>query len=38
MLVAVYVLVRGLDNVGEGLREHPEWFARWQRIFCPVKT
>jgi hypothetical protein len=31
---AVYILVRGLDNVGEGLREsHPEWYARWQRCF-----
>jgi hypothetical protein len=35
MLVAVYVLVRGLDNVGEGLRDHPKWNARWQRWFRP---
>lgn len=33
MLAAVYILVRGLDNVGEGLREHPKWGARWQRVF-----
>jgi hypothetical protein len=33
MLIAVYVLVRGLDNVGEGLREHPKWYSCWQRCF-----
>jgi hypothetical protein len=35
MLAAIYVLVRGLDNVGEGLSElsNPEWHARWQRCF-----
>jgi len=32
MLVAVYVLVRGLDNFGEGLSEltNPKWNASWQ--------
>jgi hypothetical protein len=31
---AIYILVRGLDNVGEGLREwRPEWHVRWQRLF-----
>ena len=33
MLAAVYILVRGLDNIGEGLREYPKWGARWQRFF-----
>ncbi|MGX4804003.1 hypothetical protein [Bradyrhizobium guangdongense] len=35
MLAAVYLLVRGLDNVGEGLREgkHLRLGARWQRFF-----
>jgi hypothetical protein len=35
MLAAIYVLVRGLDNVGEGLSElsNPKWSARWQRCF-----
>jgi hypothetical protein len=32
---AVYILVRGLDNVGEGLSElsNPKWSAMWQRCF-----
>jgi hypothetical protein len=34
MLAAIYILVRGLDNVGEGLKaSNPEWYARWQRCF-----
>lgn len=33
MLVAVYVLVRGLDNFGEGLRDYPKLNARWQTCF-----
>lgn len=33
MLVAVYVLVRGLDNVGEGLRDYPKLNVRWQTCF-----
>jgi hypothetical protein len=27
------VLVRGLDNFGEGSREHPKLNACWQRCF-----
>jgi hypothetical protein len=31
---AIYILVRGLDNVGEGLREsNPGWYGKWQRCF-----
>lgn len=33
MLVAVYVLVRGLDNVGEGLGKHPKLNTWWQHCF-----
>jgi hypothetical protein len=33
MLAAIYVLVRGLDDVGTGLREHPKANACWQRCF-----
>jgi hypothetical protein len=32
---AVYVLVRGLDNVGEGLADlsNPKWAIYWRRVF-----
>jgi hypothetical protein len=33
MLAAIYVLVRGLDNVGEGLRQHPRLSAYWYSCF-----
>ena len=33
MLAATYVLVRGLDDVGNGLRKHPKANACWQRCF-----
>jgi hypothetical protein len=33
MLAAIYVLVQGLDDIGEGLRKHPKWHAQWQRCF-----
>jgi|SoiMethySBSTD1v2_1073268.scaffolds.fasta_scaffold30809_1 hypothetical protein len=30
---SVYVLVRGLDNVGEGLKQYPRWEAVWDFVF-----
>jgi hypothetical protein len=35
MAAAIYVLVRGFDNVGVGLRrsENPKWNRRWRRVF-----
>jgi hypothetical protein len=32
---AVYILVRGLDNLGEGLDElsNPAWRRRWRFVF-----
>lgn len=27
---ALYVLVRGLDNLGQGLRKYPAWDRRWR--------
>lgn len=33
MLAAIYVIVRGLDDVGKGLRKHPKANACWQRCF-----
>jgi hypothetical protein len=34
---AIYILVRGLDNIGEGLRKHPGPNKRWERIFPKEK-
>jgi hypothetical protein len=35
MIAAMYILVRGFDNCGEGLRrlKDPKWAAFWQRAF-----
>jgi hypothetical protein len=35
VLAAIYILVRGLDNVGEGLDQlsNPKWATRWRRAF-----
>jgi hypothetical protein len=33
MVAAIFVLVRGLDDVGKGLRKHPKANACWQRCF-----
>ncbi|MBZ9975509.1 hypothetical protein [Mesorhizobium sp. BR-1-1-10] len=30
MLAAIYFLVRGLDNLGQGLRKFPVWNRRWR--------
>jgi hypothetical protein len=31
-LAAWYVLVRGLDNLGQGLKKYPTWHRRWQWV------
>jgi hypothetical protein len=33
MAAAFYVIVRGLDNVGEGLKAYPNASAKWEAIF-----
>jgi hypothetical protein len=33
IFAAIYVLVRGFDNVGEGLRKYPDVYARWNSAF-----
>jgi hypothetical protein len=35
VLAAIYVLVRGLDNVGEGLDQlsNRRWAEKWRRVF-----
>jgi hypothetical protein len=32
-MAAVYVMVRGLDNVGEGLKPYPQALAMWEEVF-----
>ena len=34
VIVAVYLLVRGLDNIGEDLP--PRWRELWPRLFGPI--
>jgi hypothetical protein len=33
LAAAFYVIVRGLDNIGEGLKTYPKVNARWEAIF-----
>jgi hypothetical protein len=35
IVAAIYILVRGFDNVGEGLDQlsNPKWATRWRRVF-----
>jgi len=33
VVVGLYVFVRGLDNIGEGLKLHPRAYACWRSVF-----
>lgn len=33
LAAALYIFVRGLDNMGEGLKQHPRILECWRRVF-----